>query len=230
MSSGFSIRTVTSSKSANRNEHTIREAARLLWQFHCIYDPLKSSDLIVGLGSYDLRVADRCADLFHEGLADRIVFTGATGNWTKDLYSTSEAQAFSERAQVLGVPLAAIVTETTVTNIGENIRFAAQIAPSASRVIFVTKPQTQLRCQATVLKQWPDANGLVTAPLTSYEDQPTQVHDERALICEMVGDLERIRTYPVLGFQSEVLIPDGVARAFETLVDAGFTDHLPRGA
>lgn len=210
--------------------NTIREAARLLWQFHCVYDPLEPADLIVGLGSYDLRVADRCADLFHEGLADRIVFTGATGNWTKKLYSASEAEAFSERAQTLGVPLAAIVTETTATNIGENIRFAAQIAPSESRVIFVTKPQTQRRCKATVLKQWPDANGLVTAPLTLYEDQPTQIHDERALICEMVGDLERIRTYPALGFQSEVPIPHRVAQAFETLVDARYTDHLPRGA
>ncbi|WP_299483798.1 YdcF family protein [uncultured Roseibium sp.] len=208
----------------------IREAARLLWQFHCVYDPLEPADLVVGLGSYDLRVADRCADLFHEGLADRIVFTGAAGNWTQDLYSTSEAEAFSARAQELDVPHTAIVTETTATNIGENIRFAAQIVPEASQVIFVTKPQTQRRCQATVLKQWPDVKGLVTAPLTSYEDQPTLAHDERALICEMVGDLERIRTYPVLGFQSEVVIPDGVAQAFETLVDAGYTDHLPRGA
>ena len=82
----------------------IRDAAELLWRFHCVYDPLMPSDAIIGLCSYDLRVADRCAELFRQGYAERVVFTGASGNWTSGLYPGSEAAAFAERAMEIGVP------------------------------------------------------------------------------------------------------------------------------
>jgi hypothetical protein len=39
-------------------------AAEQLWSYHSIYGPTRPVDLIVGLGSYDLRVADRCAELY----------------------------------------------------------------------------------------------------------------------------------------------------------------------
>ena len=49
--------------------------------------------MIIGLGFYDTRVADRCAAMFHDGLAPRIVFTGVSGNWTKRLFPAGEARA-----------------------------------------------------------------------------------------------------------------------------------------
>jgi len=55
-------------------------AAKTLWEFHCIYDALGPVDAIVGLGSYDVRVADRCAALFVAGYAPRLIFTGSEGN------------------------------------------------------------------------------------------------------------------------------------------------------
>ena len=61
-------------------------AARTLWDFHIIYDDLSEADLIIGLGSYDLRVADHCAELFRRGFAKRVLFTGKSGNWTGNLY------------------------------------------------------------------------------------------------------------------------------------------------
>ena len=64
----------------------VLQAARTLWDFHLIYDELSEVDLIIGLGSYDLRVADRCAELFHQRLAKQILFTGKSGNWTNNLY------------------------------------------------------------------------------------------------------------------------------------------------
>ncbi|MBY5932050.1 YdcF family protein [Tateyamaria omphalii] len=208
----------------------VREAALILWEFHCVYDDLSPADAIVGLGSYDLRVAERCADLFHQGYAERIVFTGAVGNWTDTLFQASEAEAFGEAAVAAGVPDEAIVLETHATNIGENVCFSEQLLPSARRVILVTKPQTQMRCHATVRKQWPGVQALVTAPLTPFEDQPLPHHDARALICEMVGDVERMGAYAKQGFQIEVEVPDAVRRACDVLVDTGFVDHLPKGA
>lgn len=206
----------------------VSEATHVLWDFHCIYDQLAISDVIIGLGSYDIRVATHCARLFHHGLADRIIFTGSSGNWTSNLFPEGEAQAFAEQAKVEGVPECAIQLEQRATNIGENVRFSADIAPTATRVIFVTKPQTQLRCKATAQKQWAKVEALVTAPATPFREQPLPHHNKRALICEMVGDFARIENYARKGFQIEVDIPDRTHAAFRTLVAAGFVDHLPK--
>ena len=47
----------------------ILAAAEQLWSYHSIYNPPRPVDLIVGLGSYDVRVADRydepCVKLWH---------------------------------------------------------------------------------------------------------------------------------------------------------------------
>src|SRR5665213_785360 len=206
----------------------IIRAARTLWDFHCVYDELKPADAIVSLGSYDLRVAERCAELYRARLSARLIFTGASGNWTSILFDASEAATFAKRAIECGVPSTAITLEEVATNIGENIAFVSRIIPDAGSIIWVTKPQTQLRCEATVAKKWPTIHSMTTAPQTSFERQPTPIHNERALFCEMVGDLERIRTYPAFGFQTKVDIPYEVMKAFETLKIAGFTDHLPR--
>ena len=206
----------------------VLEAARVLWDFHCVYDELASSDVIIGLGSYDIRVAAHCAKLFHDGLADRIIFTGSVGNWTRDLFPEGEAEAFKARALADGVADTAILLETRATNVGENVQFTADLIPNAQRAIFVTKPQTQLRCKATVEKQWPSVKAMVTAPDTPFQAQPLPHHNERALICEMVGDFERMSSYAKLGFQMEVMMPPDARLAFDTLVEAGFVDHLLR--
>ena len=208
-------------------DDTTLRAAKVLWDYHCIYSPLQPATAIAGLGSYDLRVAERCATLFHAGLADKIIFTGASGHWTSGLYRGSEAAAFAAVARSDGVPDDAIALEERATNIGENIRFSSVAFDPDDTVIFVTKPQTQRRCRATVVKQLPDLDARVTAPEHGFLDQPTEIVPIRALICEMVGDLRRMEIYPELGFQAVEHIPPDVRDAYGHLVEAGFTDHLP---
>ncbi len=169
--------------------------ANVLWDYHCIFDPLRRVDAIVGLGSYDTRVAERCAELFHEGFAQKIIFTGSQGNWTRGLFDRSEADTFATVAVKLGVPTDAISLEEQATNIGENVRFVAEYLKPSASVIFVTKPQTQRRCRATVAKQWPSAAAHMTAPEHGILDQPTEYVPMRELICEMVGDIRRMETY-----------------------------------
>lgn len=205
----------------------ILKAAHTLWNFHHVYDELVPADAIVGLGSYDLRVAERCAGLYKAGLSSRVIFTGASGNWTKGLFDDSEAATFSRLAIKCGVSVEAITLEEAATNIGENLANVSCLVPEAESIILVTKPHTQLRCKATAQKQWPRVRAMTTAPLTTFEDQPTAAQNERGLFCEMVGDLERILTYPARGFQVCVHVPDRVLSAFHTLRAAGFTDHLP---
>jgi uncharacterized SAM-binding protein YcdF (DUF218 family) len=205
----------------------ILAAARTLWDFHLVYDDLAEADLIIGLGSYDLRVADRCAELFHEGWARQVLFTGKSGNWTNKLYDASEAEAFAARAGKRSVPHEAMLIEPEATNIGENIRFSRAMAGRhIRRVIIVTKPQTQRRAYATVRAQWPEVRALVTAPLTRFDDQPVEAYPLQSLIHEMVGDVQRMAEYPAKGFQIAQSIPRSVADAYELLVKAGYDHHL----
>ena len=194
-------------------------AARVLWRFHAVYDEPVRADAIVGLGSYDLRVADRCAELFHSRIAPRLALSGRAGNWTAGLFATSEAEAFAHRCAERGVPASAILIEPEATNIGENLRLtAALLGPDVERVVIVTKPQTQRRVLAAAARQWPDVEALITAPETPFERQPTDGHPLPRLIEEMVGDLQRLIDYPARGFAAEVDIPGDVMAAWRFLI------------
>jgi hypothetical protein len=50
--------------------------AELLWDYHYLKGPLEKPDCIVGLGSYDLRVAERCADLYFDPKSCVLVWIG----------------------------------------------------------------------------------------------------------------------------------------------------------
>ena len=202
----------------------------MLWEYHCVYDTPRPADAIIGLGSYDLRVADWCAELHLAGFAPVLVFTGASGNWTKGLYPASEAAAFADRAVAAGVARDAIVTEERATNIGENIRYSKALCAGMQTVILVTKPQTQRRCKATVERQWHRADAIVSAPLHGFEDQPTGNHGMADLISEMVGDLWRMKSYPGMGFQTLQPVPGDVETIYQTLVKRGYTANLPADA
>ncbi|KAB2763115.1 YdcF family protein [Brucella anthropi] len=205
---------------------SILTAAKVLWDYHCIYDPLETADVIIGLGSYDPRVAERAADLFLAGMATWLVFTGKSGHWTDRLYKASEAEAFAEIAIRRGVPEEAITIEPNATNIGENIRFSRErLAPGAISAILVTKPQTQRRVLATAARQWPEARASITAPLVSFEDQPTADHPVEMLISEMTGDLQRILEYPARGYQIAQAVPLEVMEAYDFLIAQGFDGH-----
>jgi uncharacterized SAM-binding protein YcdF (DUF218 family) len=72
------------------------------------------------------------SELFHEGIAPRIVFTGGRGS-----ADISEAEAAAFIAGGHGVPASAIVLEASSTSTEENAAFAAA-AIDAERVVVVT--------------------------------------------------------------------------------------------
>lgn len=203
--------------------------ARILWDYHNQSEPLAKANLIVGLGSYDMRVADRCAELLSQNFAPQICFSGAAGNWTSGLYERTEAESFAKRAAELGIDEAKILIEKEATNIVENVNYVRAMFPSAKRIIWVTKPQTQRRVRATLDRISADIDSIVTCPKHGFSAQPTQDHNQHELICEMVGDTWRIAAYPEKGYMVEQPMPDETIASYNALVAAGFSDHLPKG-
>lgn len=205
----------------------VLELGRKLWDFHRIVHDIEHADVILGLGSYDLRVPTYCAALYRQGVASRIVFSGASGNWTRSRFEKAEALVFADIAREHGVPEDCIHVESASTNMGENIRNSRTLTADwgVESVLLVTKPQTTRRAIATQRRQWPEVNGFVTCPPTAFEAQPTGDFPMELLINEMVGDVQRLLEYPRLGYQAPQTLPPDVIAAAEALSELGFDKH-----
>jgi uncharacterized SAM-binding protein YcdF (DUF218 family) len=204
--------------------------AKQLWDYHHMNHQMVKSDVILVLGSHDLRVAERAAQLYLEGWAPLLVCSGGLGNLTSGIWTESEADQFAAIAINMGVPASAILVENKSTNTGENIIFTDRLLKEHGRdphsFIVVQKPYMERRSYATFKKHWPDKNVVITSPQISFEDYPTDEIPLDRVIEIMAGDLQRIREYPAKGFQIPQEIPEDVWLAFERLVDAGFDGHL----
>lgn len=200
--------------------------ARKLWDYHRMGQTPQKVDCILALGTQDTRVANRAAELYHEGFAPLVVFSGGLGKITKDIWTQPEAERFAEIAISKGVPADVILIENKSTNTGENILFTQQLLAQKQldpqSFIVVQKPYMERRCYATFKKQWPGKTFYVTSQNVSLDEYIVPEVPVELLINSMVGDLQRIKVYPEKGFQIHQDIPEEVWASYETLVAMGF--------
>lgn len=205
-------------------------AAHLLWDYHHMHHQIKRADCILALGSHDLRVAERAAELYLNGYAPLVIMSGGLGNFTKEMWTESEADKFARVAKNMGVPENAILIENKSSNTGENIQFTQNLLKKKGiiiqHLILVQKPYMERRSYATIKKQWPEADVQVTSPHISFETYPTEEISLERVINIMVGDLQRIIEYPRLGYQIYQNVPDKVMQAYVFLIQHGYTQHL----
>lgn len=125
-----------------------------------------------------------------------------------------------------------ILLEDKSTNTGDNIRFTEQLLGNKGiklkSLIVVTKPYMERRAYATFKKQWSDAHTelIVTSPKLTYDDMFIDEKSKEQFINIMVGDLQRIKVFPSLGFQIEQDIPQNVWHSFSALVELGYEKYL----
>jgi uncharacterized SAM-binding protein YcdF (DUF218 family) len=215
----------------------VLQLAEILWNYHHVNHELKTSDLIIGLGSHDLRVAEYTAQLFLQNLAPLIIFTGGQDPHKGDIAGTgwkkTEAEMFKNIAVEKGVPEEKIILENLATNTELNARYSESIiqdkALKAEQIIVVTKPYMERRAYVTFKNFWQNKNTniIITSPKLSFLEYLTDDKDyQEKAINIMVGDLQRIRDYPAKGFQIYQGIPDNVMEAFNKLVELGYDKHL----
>jgi uncharacterized SAM-binding protein YcdF (DUF218 family) len=204
--------------------------AQILWNYHHMNHQLRKSDCILALGSHDLRVAHRAADLYLEGWAPLIIMSGGLGNFTKNMWIDPEADQFAAIAIQRGVPANNILVENSSTNTGENILYSKRLLEqkglNPESFIVVQKPYMERRSYATFKMHWPDKKLIVTSPQIPFEQYPTAEIPIERVINIMTGDLQRIKLYPEKGFQIHQEIPPGVWNAYKKLISAGFDEHL----
>ena len=208
--------------------------AEKLWDYHLMKHQVVNADAILVLCSHDERVAERGAQLFLEGWAPLIIFSGGHGAITKSLWSEPEAERFAHIAISLGVPPENILIEAHSTNTGENIAFTKRLLAGKGldphSFIVVQKPYMERRSYATFRKLWPEKDLIVTSPQVSFQNYLAEYANRSLSAADvvgiMVGDLQRIKLYPARGYQIEQDIPDDVWGAFEKLVRAGYDKYL----
>ncbi len=209
----------------------IIQLTKILWDYHHLNHIIKNADLILVMGSSDTKVAERGAELFLQGYAPLILFSGGFGRITKDLWNEPEAEKFAGIAKQLGVPEDKILTENKSTNSMENALFSFEILKikgiNPKTIIVVTKPFMERRAYALFKKQWPDNSTeiIVTSQQISFEDYAKQA-DLNQFINLIVGDTERIKKLAEKGVQLPQEIPEEVWSAFEKLVKLGYTKQL----
>jgi uncharacterized SAM-binding protein YcdF (DUF218 family) len=212
----------------------IEALAETIWSYHRMNHEVAKADAILVLCSHDERVAERGAQLFLEGWAPLLIFSGGHGAITKTLWNEPEAERFARIAEGLNVPRASILVEPHSTNTGENIEFTRRLLHerglNPQRFIVVQKPYMERRSYATFRKLWPEKELIVTSPQVSFRDYLAEYANHNLstadVVSIMVGDLQRIKLYPARGYQIAQEIPDEVWGAFEGLVRAGYDKYL----
>lgn len=213
--------------------HT-RALVEKVWKYHQLHHQLTPAGAILVLCSHDTIVAERAAEVFHEGWAPLLIFSGGLGSITRALWSDPEADRFARLAIAAGVPRDRILIENRSTNTGENVLFTKALLREQgldpASFILVQKPYMERRSYATFRKVWPDKPVIVTSPRLPMDDYLRRgTHHTLStndVISIMVGDLQRLRVYPAMGFQIEQEIPADVWDAFEQLVSAGYDSRL----
>jgi uncharacterized SAM-binding protein YcdF (DUF218 family) len=208
----------------------LRGDVQTLWAYHDMHHEPRPVDVCIGLGSHDLGVATYTAELYHQGLFPRIVFTGANAPTTIERFPRGEAVHYREHAISLGVPADAISVETQATNTGENLTRSRAVLADAgitpTSVLLISRPYQQRRAYATCRKVWPEVEVLCGSrplPLDEYIDG---IGDVDRVINMLVGDTQRITVYAERGFAIDQDIPADVQAAYDRLVDAGYTSRL----
>ncbi|MCI7740976.1 MAG: YdcF family protein [Clostridiales bacterium] len=212
----------------------IREQLLPIWDYMHMNMALSRADCIVGFGCYNDDIALRCAELYHQGWAPKLLFTGGLGRNTLGLWAESEAARFGRIALVRGVPEKDLILEDKASNSAENILFTRrkleELGLPCGKIIAVHKPFMERRLYAALKVYWPDVEAVLTSPQLDLDEyvarSVAQGLSEQTVIDVIVGDFQRMEVYAQRGYQIPQFIPPQVRRCFDALVAAGCTSEL----
>ena len=209
---------------------------QVLWDYLQLHQQPRKADVIVGFGNFNTNIARRAAQLYFQGLAPKILFTGGLGRNTQGLLPEPEAVRFARVAREMGVPEQDILLEDKSTNTAENIQFTRALLEVENiphgHVLGVHQPFMERRIAAAVGVYWPELSFSVTSPQVTIEqylqDAKAQGITENAAVSVIVGDFQRMDLYARKGWQLSQQIPEAAWEAFHALVAMGFDKQLAK--
>lgn len=209
---------------------------QVIWDYLRLGQKPEKCDCIVGFGNFNTDIARRAAELYHQGFAPKILFTGGLGRNTEGLLTEPEAVRFARVAIECGVPEADILVEDRSTNTKENILFTRELLKKHKivhqRILGVHQPFMERRIKAAMGVYWPELHFSVTSPQVTIPEYLARAREqgvsEEASISVIVGDFQRMDLYAKLGYQLPQHIPEDAWKAFHQLVAMGFDKQLAK--
>ena len=209
---------------------------QVIWDYLCLNQKLENADCIVGFGNFNTDIARRTAELYHEGYAPKVLFTGGLGRNTEGLLPEPEAIRFARVAMDCGVPEEDILIEDKSANTKENIEFTRNLLKQrgipSDHILGVHQPFMERRITAAMGVYWPEVKFSVTSPRVTIPEYLARAKDqgisENASVSVIVGDFQRMDLYAKKGYQLPQHIPEEAWNAFHELVAMGFDTQLAK--
>lgn len=209
---------------------------QVIWDYMKLHQMPQKADCIVGFGNFNSNIARRAAQLYLQGYAPKLLFTGGLGRNTLGILPEAEADRFARVAMECGVPEKDILRENKSTNTAENILFTRKTLEDMhlphGHLLGVHQPFMERRISAAFGVYWPEVKLTVTSPQVTIPqylaDAVVQGITERSAIEVIVGDFQRIELYAQKGYQLPQDIPPYAWNAFHALVALGYDGQLAK--
>ena len=203
------------------DETSLFDAAKSALEYLAATDPLPAiaADAVIGFGTFDVTLASFCGDLYAEGRARRIVFTGGLGAGTADL-GMPEADAWQQQLAATHpqIPAEHVLIENRSTNTAENIAFTQEVLIRADarnslgegtkRVLIVASPSRLRRVKLTLQAMHPRLEVTRCLPAWNF-DRERSLHEAKGIdyLNHLLGELDRIVTYAECGWIAREPLP-----------------------
>lgn len=208
------------------------QAAKVLFEYLYLRDGvLSQGDIVIGFGHFDMRIPSQCGEIFSQGLAPKILFTGGRGAGTADIEGT-EGEAFQEAVKRVYPEITPmdVIIEKYSTNTGENILFSEALLQEVSpdfcfsrinAAIAVACPYRQRRVYLSMKKLFPGVRIQNAPPLTTFQTEMDLYQNKHEdFVRSLASELARISTYPAKGFIAYEAIPPEVEGAYQNLLNS----------
>jgi uncharacterized SAM-binding protein YcdF (DUF218 family) len=203
------------------NDNFFLEQTQEIWDFLCpsVGDSITKVDAIFVFGGLGEEIPIQASHLYHSGVAKKILVTGNSGKFTKDVFNSPEAIVFKDIMKKHNVPDKDIIIEIEATNAGENVAFGylelKKHLGEINDLVLVSRSYMTRRSIATFRKQHPNINCYPMPPKVNIIDITNTTRDATAR--RLIAELDRLEDYYKNGFITQVIIPERILIAKQKL-------------
>lgn len=203
------------------------EVAATLWSYLRLAQPVRPADWIMVFGGHDLGVARRAAELYHDGVAERVLVSGGALHVPDCSTATTEADAIAAVLIEADIPDHVLAIERLAANTSENFWLSAELlrdlGEECNGFLVVQKPYAERRTLATARRRWPSKDVRLTSEQVSFADYLAGAIPPHRVLSMLAGEIFRLQKYAASGLiEIDAPVPAEHLQAARYLRDAGF--------